>query len=193
MTVTKDQAQMLTTLAVACRPTGARQWNPADVMAEIAKLHDRALPAVTLAVIRAASDKGAERPAVISSGGSHWGDTMLPTAFVPRTLAADARCSVCSHSEVVCRMRWAGDHEFESAAMATKRAAEVDAARAAAAIRAELEPTSGPTERRTLADMAEANPALHERVERLRAENPGLESPPLREPEPVAIEEDEPA
>jgi hypothetical protein len=37
---------------------------------------------------------------------------------------------------------------------------------------------------RTAEDFAEARPELHERIERLRAENPGLAAPPMQEPEP---------
>lgn len=36
-----------------------------------------------------------------------------------------------------------------------------------------------------LEDMAEANPDLHRRVQAVRDANPGLQSPPLREPEPT--------
>jgi phage tail protein X len=83
-------------------------------------------------------------------------------------------------------MRWAGDHDFESVAAALKRKAEpdIDPAAKVAALKAELAPTAGPTARRTLEDMAEANPELHARVEAVRAANPGLAAPPLREPQP---------
>jgi hypothetical protein len=184
MTVTRDQAQMLATLACDVRPTGARQWTPDKVMAEIEKIRDRSLGTVICAVTRAAMDRNAQRPEVISSPGSHWADTMIAQAFVPRTSTAAERCTVCSELETACQMRWAHDHVFESAAMAARRAAGADAERLAA-IRATLAPTAGPTERRTLADMAEANPELHARVEAVRAANPGLQAPPMREPEPA--------
>jgi hypothetical protein len=179
MTVTKDQAQMLATLAVRCRPTGARQWKPDDVMAELAKLTDRNLGAVICATIRAAMDRDANRPAVIASAGSHWSDTQVAAPFVPQVLDAGERCSVCSMSEPACRVRHGvGDHEFKSAAMAAKDAA--DAAEHVAAVRAEVVATSGPTERRTLEELAEANPELHARIEAVR-QNAALKEIPMQE------------
>lgn len=167
MSVTKEDAQMLATLATRCRPTGARQWKPDDVMAELAKLTDRNLGAVICATIRAAMDRDANRPAVIASAGSHWSDTQVAAPFVPQVLDAGERCSVCSMSEPACRVRHGvGDHEFKSAAMAVKEAA--DAAEHVAAVRAEVVATSGPTERRTSEELAEANPKFHERLERVR-------------------------
>jgi phage tail protein X len=186
MTVTKHQAQMIANLASACRPTGARRWDTAGTMAALVKLHDRDLAEVVLATIRAAADRDAETPGVIPTPGSHWAERLAPAPFVPQTVSRQDRCSVCSHTETVCRMRWAGDHDFESVATALKRKAEpdIDPAAKVAALKAELAPTAGPTARRTLEDMAEANPELHARVEAVRAANPGLAAPPLREPQP---------
>ena len=183
MTVTKDQAQMLATLACDSRPTGARRWNPDDVMAEIAKLHDRSLPAVICAVIRAAMDRGAERPAVICSSGSHWSDTAVAQAFVPNHVDRAGRCSICSCSEPHCRMRWGADHEFVSVATAAKKRLTTEATVAAvAALREDLPAMKPPTPPRTLDELVAENPRLHERVEAVRASLP--KPPPQREDEP---------
>lgn len=184
MGVTKDQAQMLTALACASRPIGARQWNPDDVMAEVAKLHDRNLPSVVCAVIRAAMDRGAERPSVIPSAGSHWSDTMMPAAFVPVIVESTERCSICSMAERDCRARHStDDHEFESAVMAAKRRAEADpeaVTTAINALKAGIEPTEvAPT--KTLAELTAERPEFAARLAAIQAKHP---SPPMREPEP---------
>jgi hypothetical protein len=190
MTVTKDQAQMLATLACASRPTGARQWKHDDVMAEIAKVSGRSLPAVICAVTRAAMDRNAQRPSVIASAGSHWGDTMLATDWTPNFVDRVDRCSVCSHTETVCRMRWAGDHDFRSVAVAAKEAeagTNVATAAVIVALKDELalapprEPAPGGLE-----DMADRNPKLRARVDALRAVLPP--GPPMRESGPVESE-----
>ena len=173
MTVTKDQAQMLASLACDSRPTGARRWNPDDVMAEIAKLHDRSLPAVICAVIRAAMDRGAERPAIICSSGSHWSDTAVAQAFVPNHVDRSERCSICARSEPHCRMRWGADHEFVSVVDAARKRTSTEATAAAvAALREDLPAMKAPTPPRTLDELADANPRLHERVEAVRASLP---------------------
>jgi hypothetical protein len=188
MTVTKDQAQMLATLVCAARPVGARQWKPEAVMAELAKFTDRNLGAVICAVTRCAMDRNVQRPEAIVSAGSHWGDTAVSQPFVPQTMTSDQRCSICSLSEPACRIRFGADHEFKSAAMAAKEAADVDARAKVQAIRGELEPTAGPTQRRTLEDMAEANPELHARLEQVR-QNVALKEIPMQESEQDQPEE----
>lgn len=180
MTISRDQAQMIAALACASRPTGARQWHEADVMEQIRKLAGRSLSSVALAVLRAAADKGAERPEVIGSGGSHWGDTMLPRDFVPDAVEREHRCSVCGYSEQVCRDRRAtsrfNSHEFDSLAAAAKRKEEGTPEANTAVIRAlkdELahRPTRPPSP--TLADRAK-DPEVAATIDRLRASVPGL-------------------
>jgi hypothetical protein len=43
MTVTRDQAQMLATLAIDCRPYRAPTWDHAGVMAAIAEIRNMSL------------------------------------------------------------------------------------------------------------------------------------------------------
>lgn len=185
----KDEAQMLATLAVKCRPTGARQWNPDAVMAEIAKVHDRSLPVVICAVIRAAADRNAQRPEVISSAGSHWGDLPLVTP-PPTKVPANEMCSVCSLPRNACRMRWAHDHEFDSLAAAAKRKNTGTPEAMTTAITALRDAISAAERRppapKTLDDL-ERNPKVKARIDELRAALPP--SPPMREPEPPAPDE----
>lgn len=159
MTVTQSQAQMLTTLATACRPHGARRWNSAGVTAAIKAVADRSLPEVVMAVIRAAADRNVDSPGVIPTNGPHWAESAAVRQFVPEP-PEPCHCGQ-PHRE--------------------KADPDVIAARVAA-LKAELAPTSGPTERRSLEDLAAANPELHERLERLRAANPGLCAPSIQEP-----------
>jgi len=84
MPLTKEQGQMLTTLALACRPVGAPRWDAAGVMAAIGKVAHLALADVILAVTRAASDRTAETPGVIAATNStHWrervGESVRPS------------------------------------------------------------------------------------------------------------------
>lgn len=135
-------------------------------------------PDLAIAAIRAASEPTNRTPAVIGMDGPHWREASKP----PRPLQVEAheRCTVCSEHQSRCREKWAGDHEFTGPAKPPEP--EVVAGHVAA-LRSTLAPTAGPTERKTLADMAEANPELHAKVERLRAENPGLDGPAMREPD----------
>jgi hypothetical protein len=188
MTVTKDQAQMLATLACATRPMGARQWKPDAVMAEIEKLRDRTLGSVICAVTRAAMDRNAQRPEVISSAGSHWSDTQT---VVPQTepVARGDRCSICSLPKNACELRWRHDHEFDSLIDAARRKAEGTPeamAEVIAALKDEIA-AADPREPapRGLEDMAERNPKLKARVDAIRAVLP---VPPMQEPEPEAVE-----
>lgn len=188
MTVTKPQAQMLATLACDSRPIGARQWQPDDVMAEIEKVRGRSLPAVICGVIRCAMDRGAERPSCISSPGSHWSDTRIEQAFVPQTMTAGERCSICSMTEAACRIRHStDDHEFESAAMAARRKSEGDPeglTKAIAALKAGIEPTEE-AHVKTLKEIKAERPGFAERLAAIEAKHP---LPSLQEPQPEPTE-----
>lgn len=67
MPVTKPEAQMLTTLAVACRPAHAPRWDEPGIMAAIAKVTHLALADVMMTVARAAADRSLEKPAAIGN------------------------------------------------------------------------------------------------------------------------------
>lgn len=131
MPVTKEQAQILATLAVACRPHRAPTWDEAGVMAAIAGVRHMALPEVALAVIRAAADRDAITPGVIPKlGGSHWQEQLKPGLYEPNVWDPADVCTTCSLTRAACqgRPRVADDdHEFVSRAhnaAATARPAE---------------------------------------------------------------------
>lgn len=121
MPVTREQAQMLTALAIACRPYRAPTWDEAGVMAAIAKVHDRALPEVALAVIRAAADREAKTPGVIPTEGSHWQEQLKPPLFRPQPYAADRFCHICGQPVEGHRLV---DHKPQSAAEYAHQLAE---------------------------------------------------------------------
>lgn len=69
MSINKDQARMLTALAVACRPVGAPRWDDEGTFRAIGKIQSWSLPIVIEHVIRHAADPKAKTPGVI--GSSH--------------------------------------------------------------------------------------------------------------------------
>jgi hypothetical protein len=165
-TITKDDAQMLATLACHARPHGARQWKPDEVMAQLEKLRGRSLGSVICAVTRCAMDRNVQRPEAIPSPGSHWSDTMLTSTWVP--------------------------NRPDPAVVAAVKAGAVDTAsehgqELVASVRKVLAVTSGPSGFRTAEDFAEANPELHARLERVRQMVPDAVT---REPEPPTEEDD---
>ena len=115
MTVTLDQAQMLASLAVACRPYRAPTWDEAGVLAAIGRVKDRALTEVALAVIRAAADRDAKTPGVIPTAGSHWQEQLKPEPWKPNAIPREDRCGICGKAREVCEGRRAplDDHSFE--------------------------------------------------------------------------------
>lgn len=179
MTITKDQAQMIATLAVAARPHGARRWDHTGVMAALAKVADRNLAAVTMATIRAASDRDVDTPGVIPTNGSHWTESAAVTTFVPQKFDRAGCCSVCSMSETACRMRWAGDHEFVAVEVAAARKGAVDVPRVVAELKGQVVPTAPPQPPKALDELLpeQRDPALEELRAQLRHE-PELSNTP---------------
>lgn len=110
MTVTKDQAESLTALALACRPHGARHWDGPGILAAIGKVKHLALADVAAAVIRAAADRTVETPGVIANPKSPcWreriADPSTKPTFRPPMKAEECRthagqwadsCSACA-------------------------------------------------------------------------------------------------
>lgn len=98
MTVSKDQAQMLATLAMSMRPTGARQWDAAGVMAAIGKVQQLALADVMCAVARAASDRSLETPACIGiTTSSAWRERVAERVAPSHPKPSDA-CWTCGRA-----------------------------------------------------------------------------------------------
>jgi hypothetical protein len=91
MSINKDQARMLTALAVACRPVGASRWDDEGVFRSIGKIQHWSLPIVIEHVIRHAADPKAKTPGVI--GSSHTpAELGMPTATPPRKHEQCGRC-----------------------------------------------------------------------------------------------------
>lgn len=122
---------MLATLAVACRPYRAPTWDHAGIVANIAKVADRSLAEVALAVIRAAADREAASPGVIPSKGSHWDEQLKPPKWTPDSSNPMLRCSTCDLHERDCRSRWSGDHDYRPRAQRP----DVDVARTVQGLR----------------------------------------------------------
>ncbi len=134
MTVTRDQAQMLSALAIACRPYRAPTWDEPGVMAAIGQIKHMSLPEVALRVIRAAADREAVSPGVIPSEGSHSREQLKPPKWEPDSIDAHLRCSTCDLRESECRARWSGDHDYEPRHVRH----EFDVPRAVAALREQV-------------------------------------------------------
>lgn len=99
MPVDKSQAQMLATLAIACRPHGAPRWDEAGVLAVLAKVRHLALADVTHAVIRAAEDREARTPGVIGVTTSPCWRDRDPARPVPIEKVSGAElCDLCGKS-----------------------------------------------------------------------------------------------
>lgn len=148
MPVTDQQARAIAYLAAAVRPHRAPTWDEAGIVANIAKVRDRDLATVTLAVIRAASDRDAKSPGVIPTNGPHWSEKLAEPKWQPTILAPEERCSICSQPEDRCRalnVRAADGHDFLSAAAAARHKADPDQAKAITdALRAEVLPLRQP-------------------------------------------------
>lgn len=70
MPLTKPQAEALTMLAIAARPSGARRWDGPGVIAALAKVAHLDLANVVMATMRAAADRNIETPGVIANTSS---------------------------------------------------------------------------------------------------------------------------
>ena len=112
--ISKDQAQILATLACEARPRGAKRWDPAGVVAAIAKVRHLPLGEVTAATMKAAADRTFETPGAISNTTtSCWRPD--PTPVNPPTDAPDPSrtCTVCHRSRYECERRAATNgHTF---------------------------------------------------------------------------------
>lgn len=108
MPVTREEAGALALLAASCRPTGASRWDHAGIVAAIGKVAHLALPEVVHALIRAAEDRTARTPSVITNLQSpHWRDRD-PDRQRPRTPYDPAGyCGLCGKP----LLGHLGDHE----------------------------------------------------------------------------------
>lgn len=96
MTVNETQQRAIAFLARSCRPQGSRPWDEVGILSNLAKVADRPLGDVVLAVIRAASDPNVNTPGVIPTAGPHWAEgSYKPPVPVADRVARQDLCSVC--------------------------------------------------------------------------------------------------
>ena len=148
MTVTDQEIRALTFLAKACRPTGAARWDEAGTVAAIAKVRDRQLATVAMAVIRAAADRDVESPGVIPTNGSHWAESAAVASYIPNVIPPAERCGICNKARAKCVSdpRHADDdHVFDDG-----RRNEFDVPRVVADLKAQVVPVAPPTAPKTL-------------------------------------------
>lgn len=148
MPVTKDQAEMIATLAVAARPHGARRWDAPGVMAAMSRVRHLDLAEVMMAVARAARDSELNTPAPIGNPAALCWIERPVERFEPDKTTAEDRCGICGRSRGRCESapRHADDdHSFESD-FKTKRDGEV-VSQIVTAVKAEVAPTAEPTDR----------------------------------------------
>lgn len=124
--MTKDEAVALARfIELLRRRLPGDPWHKPGIENALAQARDRApAPDLALAAIKAAMLGSNRTPAIIGMDGPHWQAASRP----PKTdrPTSSERCSICSHRESRCRQLWTGDHEFESAAAASRRKAELD-------------------------------------------------------------------
>lgn len=154
MTVTKEQAEMLTALTVAARPHGARRWDGPGVMAALGKVRHMELAEVMMAAGRAARDRDLETPAAIGNPAAVcWVERPVERAVPVKTLPED-RCGICARPRQACESapRFADDdHTFEPDFKVKRPGEQVE--QITAAVKAEIQPTIPPPERKSLDDL----------------------------------------
>jgi hypothetical protein len=146
--LTDQQIRAIAFLAAAARPHGARRWNEAGIIAAIDKVRSRSLVEVTVAVMRAADDRGADTPGVIPTAGPHWRSStddategVLPQRYDPNTT-----CGICGQPDWRCAQTAAySDHAFEPVhATAQRRLDPESAASVVAELRDRARPLPDP-------------------------------------------------
>lgn len=95
MPVTKPEAQMLATLALAMRPHGAPRWEAPGVMAALAKVAHMPLADVVCAVARAASDRTLQTPGPIGNPQSPCWRERPAEKVAPRNPTSGNACWTC--------------------------------------------------------------------------------------------------
>ena len=92
MSISKDQARMLTALAIACRPVGAPKWDDEGTFRAIGKINTWPIAMVCEHVIAHASDAKAKTPGVIGSAYKPEKSAGRLTYRPPRREESCARC-----------------------------------------------------------------------------------------------------
>lgn len=113
MTVTKPQAEAIANLAAAARPTGARQWDIAGVLAALAKVKHLDLGEVTMAAMRAAADATLHTPAAIGNTTTAcWRERIIEPGRA-RPPKREEACLTCNYwlTACICGERRTKPHE----------------------------------------------------------------------------------
>lgn len=106
MTVTREHAQMLTTLAIACRPHRAPTLDAEGWMAHLRKVAHLDLAEVGHAALRLTKDVTATTPAAIANPASqYYREQLKPEKWEPTIIDPADRCSVCSKDRGDCETR----------------------------------------------------------------------------------------
>lgn len=176
--VTPDQARQLTSQAIACRPTGARRWDAAGVMAAIKVIAHWSLAEVMVEVATAAADMAADTPGVIGKQGRRW---QANVSHAPDVRPGQPRCTWCGRYD---GSRHPLDHVFSPP---TEQAADPERThRIVAALKDELLPIAPTPEPQGLDALTTRRPELAAAAEAIAAANPGLRGPDEPEREEVA-------
>jgi hypothetical protein len=167
------EAQRIAAAMHEARP----DWPASSVLTLIHRsLIDKPRRDVFVALAWIASEPNSHTPARVLESGPWWRAAGVDGATrTLETAPTGTRCTICGQPQD-------GQHLGHDYSQPRERDPEAVKSHVAE-LRGMLASTSPPTERKTLEDMAEANSALHERVEALRAANPGLVAPPMREAE----------
>lgn len=122
MPVSKEQALMLAELAKARRPHGAARWHSPGIVSAIEKVKHLGLGEVMDALGRAADDRDARTPAVITNvRSSYWRPDNPDRPRAREPFDAGGVCDRCGKDRATCIRMWSDDHEFLSVAAARAR------------------------------------------------------------------------
>lgn len=73
MMINEQEMRAIAFVAARCRPTGAKPWDEAGIVANLRRVASLNLAEVTIAAIRAAANRQADSPGVIPvTTGEHW-------------------------------------------------------------------------------------------------------------------------
>lgn len=102
MPVTPEQAHMLASLAVACRPHGAPRWDEPGVVAAIRKVAHLYLADVIRAAINAAEDRDLQTPGAIGNPQAPCWRDWVPMRETPTPPKVADACTVCGRHVDAC-------------------------------------------------------------------------------------------
>lgn len=127
--IADQEIRAIAHLAARARPSGARRWNEAGIIAAIEKVRARSLYEVTVAVMRAANDRNADTPGVIPTAGPHWRADVDDDVPVIERFDPVTTCGICGKPQWRCEQA-AGDHEYEAVHTTARRRLDAESAAA---------------------------------------------------------------